>query len=414
MAGPESHDPGRRPAGASGPLAAGLAPFGHVVGPFARAGRFYAQTWTRYLGGESTDLPVVRPSPVLAAHALLDEVVVTAFRAFRGFPEQEVFDRVDREVAAAIEFYGQNGWLDHPETFFPEPPPLDEVSTRRIVDGKRSHERISFDSGYAPHPGEPGAERWQGYTSNQREYALVLRHDEPRPWVVCVHGSEMGRATIDLRLFRAWHLHENLGLNVALPVLPMHGPRKRGLPKGVSFPSENLLDNAHSTAQSVWDVRRLLSWIRSQDPGAPIGLNSMSLGAYVTSLVASLEDGLACAILGVPVIDLVKVFEYHAGFAEDDPRQQLLVRAEPLGRMLSPLSLSPRVPMSGRFVYAGIADHIVHPRSHAVRIWEHWGRPEIVWYHGGHAAFFRSKAVQEFVDYALVQAGLVDRSAVEA
>ena len=55
----------------------------------------------------------------------------------------------------------------------------------------------------------------------------------------------------------------------------------------------------HATAQAVWDVRRLLSWIRSQQPDSPIGLNSISLGGYVTSLVASLEDGLTCAILGV-------------------------------------------------------------------------------------------------------------------
>ena len=127
----------------------------------------------------------------------------------------------------------------------------------------------------------------------------MLRHKEPRPWLVCVHGAEMGRAALDLTLFRAWHLHEDLGLNVVLPVLPMHGPRARGLPKGAVFPGEDVMDNVHATAQAVWDVRRLLSWIRSQQPESPIGLNSISLGGYVTSLVASLEDGLTCAILGV-------------------------------------------------------------------------------------------------------------------
>ena len=44
------------------------------------------------------------------------------------------------------------------------------------------------------YPGEPGARRWLSYTANSREYALVLRHDEPRPWLVCVHGAVMGRA----------------------------------------------------------------------------------------------------------------------------------------------------------------------------------------------------------------------------
>ena len=63
------------------------------------------------------------------------------------------------------------------------------------------------------------------------------------------------------------------------------------------------MEKVHATAQAVWDVRRLLSWIRSQEPESPIGLNSISLGGYVVSLVASLEDGLTCAILGVPVAD---------------------------------------------------------------------------------------------------------------
>jgi hypothetical protein len=43
---------------------------------------------------------------------------------------------------------------------------------------------ISFDSGYEPHVGEPGRERWLGYTANNREYGLMLRHREPRPWRV--------------------------------------------------------------------------------------------------------------------------------------------------------------------------------------------------------------------------------------
>jgi hypothetical protein len=68
----------------------------------------------------------------------------------------------------------------------------------------------------------------------------------------------------------------------------------------------------HATAQAVWDVRRLLSWIRSQEPDSSIGLNSISLGGYVTSLVASLEDGLTCANPGrgdraFPFVDLAAI-----------------------------------------------------------------------------------------------------------
>ncbi len=35
--------------------------------------------------------------------------------------------------------------------------------------------------------------------------------------------------------------------------------------------------------------------------------------------------------------------------------------------MISPLSLTPLVPMPGRFIYAGIADRLVHPREQVTR-----------------------------------------------
>lgn len=82
--------------------------------------------------------------------------------------------------------------------------------------------------------------------------------------------------------------------------------------------------------------------------------------------------------------------------------------AKPIGRMISPLALTPRTPQSGRFIYAGVADRLVHPRDQVTRLWEHWGKPEIHWYQGGHTGFFGSQPVQRFVDAALVQSGLVD------
>jgi pimeloyl-ACP methyl ester carboxylesterase len=319
-----------------------------------------------------------------------------------------VFERITREVADSLKFYGKRGWLANPKRFFGAPPPLSDVTVRKVQGNKRSLYRIVFDSEYLPRPGEPGAERWLGYTANEHEYALLLRHPKPRPWLVCVHGTEMGRAALDLALFRSWRLHEDLGLNVVMPVLPMHGPRARGLPKGAIFPGEDVLDDVHATAQAVWDIRRLLSWIRREEPDSQIGLNGLSLGGYITALVASLERGLTCAILGVPVADLVGLLGRHSGLGHDDPRRHTMKLAEQIGRMTSPLSLAPLVPLRGRFIYAGVADQVVHPREQVARLWEHWGKPEIVWYHGGHTGFFRARPVQRFVEAALQQSGLLD------
>ena len=380
-----------------------------ALGPVTRTGRFYAGAWRHYLGSGESELPVARPTVALLSQALRDEIVLTGLRTQRPLSRPRAFQRIDAEVHAALDFYGAKGWLDNPEGFFAAPPQLSDIEFHKVKGRGRSYQRFVFDSGYQLEPGAPGAERWESYTSNAKVYGLLLRHDEPRPWLVCVHGAEMGRAGIDLALFRARHLHEDFGLNVILPVNPLHGPRAKDLPKGKAIPGEEVLDDIHFAGQAVWDVRRLLSWIRSQEPAAPIGLNAISLGGYVSSLVASVDPRLTCAILGVPVADLVGLLGRHAGFRPDDPRSKTLEAARPLAAMVSPLSMQPKVPMAGRFIYGGVADRVVHPRDQVVRLWEHWGKPEIVWYRGGHTGFFTARPVQKFVDAALVQSGLVGK-----
>ncbi len=401
-----TEEAGDTPPGRSGPRTSAL---DTVLRPLTKTGRYYAGSWRHYLDNDHRALPVARPTVRLAAHALRDEIVLSGLRTQRPLSHGAAFGRIEREVVAALDYFGEKGWLSDPNGFFMPPPTPADVTVLPVRKRRRSYERFVFDSGYTAGDGEPGGDRWHRYAGNERVFGLMLRHREPRPWLICVHGVEMGRAGIDLTLFRAWHLHEDFGLNVAMPVLPMHGPRARGLPKGKAFPGEDILDDVHFAAQAVWDVRRLVSWIRAQDPGSAIGLNGISMGGYVTALVASLEDHLTCAILGVPVADLVGLLGRHSGFGAVDPRRRTMELAQPLGRMISPLSLAPRVPPRGRFIYGGVADRVVHPREQVERLWEHWGKPEIVWYRGGHTGFFAARPVPKFIDAAIVQSGLIDR-----
>lgn len=377
--------------------------------PIPRAGGFYANSWVDYLRRQAeAELPIARPTLALAGQALIDEVLLATSRFLVAPPDQATFDRIEHEVLAALELFSDAGWIERPEAYFSAPPPLDEVRPDRMRTRQHEYERVTFESGYEPGPDEPGRARWLDYPLNHRACAWLMRHEEPRPWLVCVHGAAMGRPATDLSLFRAKWLHERLGLNVLFPVLPLHGPRRRNLIGGDMYPGLDVMDNIHGTAQSVWDVRRLVSWIRSQDADAAIGFTGISLGGYVTSMTASLESGLACAIVGVPVVDLVDLIEGHSGLFTEEERSRDDSPARRLGRVISPLSLSPRVPANGRFIYAGVGDRLVQPRRHVVRLWEHWGRPQIAWYQGGHTGFSRSKPVQRFVLAALVESGLVD------
>jgi X-Pro dipeptidyl-peptidase (S15 family) len=406
---PPAMSPGSRGRGTPSSRPGSPNPLSVAVTPFVRAGGYYAGAWRRYtLQRSRGDIPIVRPTVALAGHALVDELLLAGFRAVRSPAADAEVARIEAEANEAAALYEQRGWCDRPEGFLASPPPLEEITTRAVRPLGLAYERVSFESEYEPYAGEPGRDRWLGYAPNRRVRAWMLRHDEPKPWLIVVHGARMGRPELDLRLLRAQWLHEDLGLNVVLPVLPLHGPRRRGLPRDADFPGEDVLDNVHGAAQAVWDIRRLVSWIRAQDPTARIGMTGISLGGYVVSLVAGVEDGLSCAIVGVPAVDLVDLIEYHGGAALDDEHRRIVTVAKRLSRVVSPLALPPRVPHEGRFVYAGLADRLVHPRHQVVRLWEHWGRPEIIWYPGSHIGFMRSKPVGRFVRAALVRSGLVE------
>ena len=133
----------------------------------------------------------------------------------------------------------------------------------------------------------------------------VLRHPgRPRPWLVAVHGQGMGRPSDD-RMLRVLRLHEELGINVALPVLPLHGPRAAGFAPDQQFVSNVYpVNNVLGLTQSVWDIRRLLLWLRADQGATAVGVLGLSLGSYACSLLSTVEGDLACVVAVVPTSDL--------------------------------------------------------------------------------------------------------------
>src|SRR5665811_415742 len=114
----------------------------------------------------------------------------------------------------------------------------------------------------------------------------------------------MGIAFMDFVGLQAIRLHRDLGLNVVLPVLPLHGSRRLSRVGGEQFLGFDLMNTVHGLAQSAWDVRRVIGWARAQ--GAPsVGLYGVSLGGYTAALVAGIEPDLDCVIAGIPVVDFL-------------------------------------------------------------------------------------------------------------
>ena len=213
---------------------------------------------------------------------------------------------------------------------------------------------------------------------------------------------QMGRPAVEFGAFPPPLFHERLGMNMVLPILPLHGPRTMGRRSGDGFLGGEILDTLHAASQAAWDIRRLFDWIRQQSD-APIGMLGLSLGGYTTALTSSLDDGLRFAIPGIPVADLGTTFFRHGPTLEVADATRAGLTAESVSRLLrvaSPLGLEPRVPFERRFIFGATADRLVPPFQ-VRNLWRHWGRPRIHWYPGSHVSFRMHPSVQSFVTGAL-------------
>ncbi len=376
-----------------------------------RTAAFMARNWATTRDSARDDgSPAVRPSIGLAAQVLLDEVLISAMRNPKLFPRGDDYRRAGDDMRSAFRLWEERGWLENPERYHSDPPVPAGVMLKSARSFEQRYEHLSFSSGYHPHDGEPGRDRWIGHVPNRTAHVYLLRHDEPgRPWLVCLHGFGMGQASMDLRGIRAPQLHRGLGMNLAMVVLPLHGPRQDpGTSRGEGFMSIDLIDSVHGMAQAAYDARSAIRWIRATSGDVPVGVYGISLGAYVASLVASLEPDLACVIAGIPATDIPDLYRRHGTPAV----RRRAVEAGALGpdvdsvhRVVSPLVLAPKPPRQRRFIFAGVGDRM-STAEQATRLWEHWNRPKIAWYPGSHIGFFMASSVSRFLAEALRESGL--------
>jgi hypothetical protein len=356
------------------------------------------------------EVPEPRPGLSLSAKVAIDEALLSTMLVGMPLPGGEEAGTIQREVEAARDFFQAQGWLEKPLRYHATPPPLESPRLRdrevRLRGGRTHYQHLSFESAYEPHADEPGRDRWLSYERNRTAHAWVVRHPsgETRPWVVCIHGYQMGAPMIDIGAFDPRFIVGQLGMNAIFPVLPLHGPRKQGRRSGDRFISGDVLNSVHGEAQAMWDIRRLISWVRAQ--GAPsIGVHGLSLGGYNAALLAAIEPGLACVIAGIPATDFARLlwlhspplhikYMEHRGIVHDEVAEVL--------RVVSPLALDPLVPKEGRAIYGGVADRLVPPDQ--VRdLWRHWEEPEaMVWYQGAHVTFQLDPRVRRMVKEVLV------------
>ncbi len=371
-----------------------------------RVGLFLARGRRRTAGaGEDDSVVPVRPTPSLALQAYLDEVLIALFRHPDLLPKPDDYAPAAADLAGTRDLFSARGWLERPADYHRNPEIPDDVRAWHGRVAGLGYEHITFTSGWEPDPEEPGRNRWLSHEANRTVHARVSRAPgrEHASWLICAHGFGMGTsASMDLRAFRTRQLHRR-GINVVVPVLPLHGPRASGRVRGEDLMTIDLVDAIHGMAQATWDLRRIIRWVRETQGAETVGVIGYSLGALVAALVAATEDDLACVIAGVPVVDLLDLYRRHsppdiARLA--DAHGVLGQVADDAHRVVSPLAMDCKVPLERRYVFGGLADRM-STFGQARKLWLHWDRPPLATYAGGHVGFFFSGAVRRYVDDAM-------------
>jgi hypothetical protein len=290
-------------------------------------------------------------------------------------------------------FYSNPVFLTDPETFFAPPEvPTDVRETQ--VRALRGGACVDLTFGSTFTPVYAGArDDFARFPENRVVRARWWRHaGRGWPTVLCLHGYASGHPAVDGLAFGARRLYR-AGLDVLLYTLPFHGLRRpRGARKsGEGFFGPDMARTNEAFAQTIFDARALVRHLE-RIGGGPIGAFGMSLGAYSTALLAALESRLAFAIAMIPVAsltDLVWGEPLHRFRRQEAEAHGItLQRFRELWQVHSPLMRRPIVPRERRLVIGALGDRICPP-GHTHALWDHWERPRVHWYPGGHLAQFR-------------------------
>lgn len=301
------------------------------------------------------------------------------------------------ELQKSAEAFATGELWHQPRRFFsfvddPVSPLMVTDRSRRPIDGGAIISR-ELTSAYRPYSAAK-ASADAGVAVNDRVLLEHWRHEpgEPSATILALHGFSMGYPRIDaFALFASsWF---RAGFDVALLTLPFHGART---PKDARFSGErfavpHVARLNEAVRQAIYEIHMVLGWLRQQG-NAPVGLLGLSLGGYLSALMAGLTPDLAFVIPMVPPVcmgDLAWRFfarsrRYAGSPAPAFSREELRAAY----RVHSPLTHPLRVDKARILILAGRGDQIVPP-DHPHALWQHWEEPEIYWFSGSHLAPFR-------------------------
>ena len=334
---------------------------------------------------ESTGWTPVSPRGVRQfGEVMLDELVLSGFSLLGGTPK--AIRSPDACTAAAEELSGLG--IDGAHA---DPEPLQVQSTQRRRIAGLAYERLTFEHD----PALPETLAAEGLGGPARAVVHLCRHtDGPRPWLIWVHGAGQG-GTEDLLLTRIGRIHHQLGFNVALPVQPGHGCRRREWP---AYPDMDPLGNVAGMMRAVSEVRAVVKWVRPQ--ASAVVVSGISMGTPVAALVSHLQRDIDAVGLYTPILGLNAMIARHLGRwgSSRDVFRELLESpvVSQLTSVIDPLAVDPAPPPQRRLIVGAWHDRMAM-REPTTELQDRWGG-QLYWYDGGHVGHVFSRRVQRVTE----------------
>lgn len=273
--------------------------------------------------------------------------------------------------------------------------PVARTFEERAVPGGRVAVR-EIATAYAPWHASPS---WPAWPENARIPFEHWQHDgAPRAVVIALHGFTMGRPWIDGRVLMTsqWFAR---GYDVVMPVLPFHGVRapRTARYSGEAFGSWDVRRLNEAVREAIHDVEIVRRWLAAETR-VPIGLLGLSLGGYLTALLAGLRGDLAFAVPVAAPSSLAWLPHRLFGLAASTVRPPVAADAlEAAYRVHCPLSFPLAIPKERALIVGGLGDGLV-PREQVEALWRHWREPALYWFSGGHSTPFGRARLMARID----------------
>jgi hypothetical protein len=189
---------------------------------------------------------------------------------------------------------------------------------------------------------------------------------------------------------RARRIQSELGFNIALPVQPGHGVRRKAWP---AYPNMDPMANVAGMMRAVSEVRAVVRWLQPQSTA--IAVSGVSMGSPVAALVSHLETVDAVAVY-TPIFGLNAMIAQHLGRWGPSVRGVSdVLRSATVARLASRvdlLAVEPSPPPERRLIVGAWHDRMAL-REPALSLHERWGG-ELYWHDGSHAGHLFSRRVQ--------------------